>query len=125
MAIEPETGIAADVELEVRLARLPFPGAQAALAGPSERRVAVPVPVAWHSTEAHPERGCFAVLRRGGPYEDLLGQTLLLAHRQRAVYVYAVNLGDVTADISISRRSFLALARLSHSSINCRVEVRG
>lgn len=112
-------------EPEVLAARRAFPKAQELLAGGARRRISSLVEVGWHDIAAHPERGAFALVRRTGPYEELVGEILMLTYEDRpTIFVYCVNTADVPQDITVYRRAFIALARPARTSIPCTVEVR-
>lgn len=114
----------AAIEEEVLWARRAFPKAQELLAGEADHLLGR-ISLGWHHTDISPEAGSFCIVRRGGPYEDLLGDILILTVGLRApIYVYVLNTAPIVADISLARRAFLALGRLSHDRIQARVEVR-
>lgn len=113
------------VEDEVAAGRRAFAAAQAALDGPTLRVVAGLVTVGWHDTSAHPERGCFAVVRRDGPLTDLIGEPLLVSARGRSVIVYCMASAAVPTDLSLARRAMMALSTLARETLDCQVEVIG
>jgi hypothetical protein len=112
---QPFEPYAAPEEVEMYLARLPFPEAQEVFAstGPSgESRLAV---CSWHGTALDPERGSFVVAHVDGKFDDWIGERVQVRLRgrgeSRAVYGYVYNAADVAPDdISIPRRMFAALA---------------
>jgi hypothetical protein len=112
---QPFVPYAAPEEVEMYLARLPFPEAQEVFAstGPSgESRLAV---CSWHGTALDPERGSFVVAHVDGKFDDWIGERVQVRLRgrgeSRAVYGYVYNAADVAPDdISIPRRMFAALA---------------
>lgn len=120
-----EEGIVPALEPEVLWARRAFPKAQQLLAGVAHRQVGVRIPACWHEGRAHPERGSFAVVQRGHAYEELLGEILIVTYRrQPPIYVYCVNTADVPQPISLYRRAYIELSRLSRDAIDCKIEVR-
>jgi hypothetical protein len=121
------TGIDSGLEPEVLWARRAFPKAQEWLAGEPLRSIGL-VDIGWHYTDAHPETGAFAVVRRGGPFDiagetPLLGEVVILGGHD-PVYVYCVNSAAVVADLSVTRRVFLALGLLARDRVRVEVEVR-
>ena len=113
---QPFVPYAAPEEVEVYLARLPFPEAQAVFAstGPSgESRLGV---CSWHGTMLDPERGSFVVVQVDGKFDDWIGERVRVRLRggrgeERAVYGYVYNAADVSPDdLSLPRRLFAALA---------------
>jgi hypothetical protein len=82
--------------------------------------------VAWHGTTIDPERGSFCLARRGGPFEDLVGERLRITRRDRSVVCYChdlVELDEEDEDLSLTRRAFAALAPLSTELLEAKVEV--
>ncbi|MCA1571259.1 MAG: hypothetical protein LC798_13250 [Chloroflexi bacterium] len=119
------TGLVPAVEPEVLWARRAFPMAQELLVGVAHRMVSSSLETGWHDTRAHPERGAFAVVQRGSEYEELLGEVLIVTYGERTpVYVYCANTADVPRPLSLYRRAYLGLTRLSREPIDCIVEVR-
>lgn len=112
-------------EPEVEAGRRAFATAQELLADVAVERLPNLVSVGWHDTSRHPERGSFAVVRSGAGYDDLFGDTLLLTEPEsgRQVYAYVLGSRDVPADISLSRRTFMALGRLASETLDCIVEL--
>lgn len=111
------------IEEELSIIRRAFPEAQRLLEGPPSRVVAAAAAVGWHGTSADPETGAAAVVRSGGPYEDLIGEVLRVSTALTGAYVYVVGRADVVTDLSLARRAFLAVAPLAEESVTMAVEV--
>jgi hypothetical protein len=111
------------VEIEVADARRSFSKAQELLAGVPFRLIPY-VEVGWYDTAAHPEDGCFALVREEGPYTDLVGEVLRVTYGSRpGVFVYVIGGADIPQDLALYRRAFLAVALLTKESIGATVEV--
>jgi hypothetical protein len=120
----PATGVETVIPgFEIEASRRAFPKTQELFAGATERKLGSFIPVGWHGTETYEEGGAIAVVRVGGPYEDLVGDFVRVEHRTREVFVYVAAARDVPADLSLSRRAFAALGGLYRSSIPATVEV--
>lgn len=105
-------------------ATLPFADAQAVLRSTvPEPRTARLATCEWHSTMIDPGRGSFAVVRRGGPLEELLGERILVTAGGRSVAAYVTALREIEEDLSLYRRAFLALATLATERLTVKVEV--
>lgn len=112
----------AGVGFEEIAARRAFPRSQALLAAAVFEVVASAVEVGWHGSSLS-ESGAFAVVRRGGPFEELVGEVLRVATETDAVFVVALESADVTEDLSLARRPFFELGRLSAESIRAEVGI--
>lgn len=110
-------------EQEILDARRAFATAQQLLAGGLDRRLPDTIAVGWYDTTVSPETGSFALVRRGGPYEDLIGDILRVSANDRSAFVYVLDAAGLPTDIAIARRAFLALARLATETLDCIVEV--
>jgi hypothetical protein len=115
-AVPPEAGIE---EIDARRA---FPEAQRLLGGLVFERVASRASVGWHGGSTS-EQGSFAVVRRGGPYVDLVGEVLRVAAGGRESFVVVLESADVTEDLSLARRPFLNLAYLSTEILEAEVGI--
>jgi hypothetical protein len=116
-------------EDDLYYARLPFDRAQAALdtakTDPASLRAAN---LSWHGDLTDPERGSFALVNRGGPLDDLVGDRVqIIVGRgtdvQRRVVAYCHADADLISDISVTRRLFLALGILGDEQPTVEVEV--
>jgi hypothetical protein len=117
-------------EPEIELARLPYDIAQSILgetgAKPSTRQRVV---LGWHGTGLDPERGSVAVVPPGGKLALLVGKRVRFTYRGGTVprfvvaYVSAAVLGiPDDEDISVSRRTFLALSPLTIDALDVDME---
>ena len=104
------------------LASLPFPEAQAALAGPPESD-AVVASVGWHGTKFDPRLGAYGIVRSDGPLAHLVGERVRITYRTRSVIVYIHDEGQPIADLSLTRRTFMALSLLPKDTLRAGVEV--
>lgn len=110
-------------EPEILAARQGFPDAQIDLAGTAIlRRPGLPT-CGWYGTKVSVERGSFALVNRGGPLEDLIGDRLKLTYKGRCVFVYCFGSEELLYDIHITRRTFAALELLAVERIDVIVEV--
>lgn len=110
---------------EETLGRLPFIEAQKALTGFPEPRARFAV-CSWHGLRIDSLRGSFAVVRSGGPLDDLVGSRLRITDRRtrRVVYVYCrAEVVDLPDDITLARRAFVALRPLWTETVRVKVEV--
>jgi hypothetical protein len=116
------------VELEILQGRRAFPETQALWLVTSVERVPRRVDVGWHDAydldqAAVRETGAFAVVRDGGPYEDLVGEFLIVTVVRRRAVVYCLGRADVPADLSLTRRAFLAVGQLYQSRVEADVVI--
>ena len=111
------------IETEISIIRRAFPEAQKLLAGPVSRQVTAATQIGWHDTSANGETGAAAVTRRGGPYEDLIGEVVKVTTEWGSAYVYVVGRADVIEDLSLARRAMLAVAPLAEESVTASIEV--
>lgn len=109
------------IEQEVQWSRRAFPEAQALLRGVPLAGLRF-VEVGWHDATTHPEVGSIAVVRTGGPLEDLVGEVLRVTRSGREVFVYCYGGAGVPTDLSLARRPFMALDHLARESSRCGVE---
>ena len=125
------TWSAPDVE-DMQLARLPYDAAQKTFgAGAPITGSRVTATVGWHGSGTDVEKGANAIVRTGGPLEDLVGERLKVTRRigtlERATYVYCHDEADfpdeVADDLSLSRRAFRDLGALWHDDLVVTVEV--
>lgn len=112
-----------DVEPEVFAGRRAFATAQTLLQGVALRRLDEFVDVGWYDTSVHPESGCFAVVRDGGPLTDLVGEILHVTRGDRSVFAYCVGRRAVPTDLALYRRAFRAIAILPMEVVATTVEV--
>ena len=71
------------------------------------------VRVGWHGTRTDPATGSYAVVREGSALEDLLGERVKLTLGGQSTCVYIHDVLAIAEDISLTRRSFMALAEPS------------
>lgn len=116
-------------ETDIWYARLGFPTAQAVLgAGVPLRGSQRRATLGWHGTATDAERGSFALVRRDGPLEELVGErvritVLLPAGEEILAYAYVLAPADIAEDVSVPRRLFLELAALSSDEVPVLLEV--
>lgn len=111
-------------EPEVLASLRAFATAQRLLAGVPEVRLSGVVPVGWHGTEV--EELPVALVRRGGLYEELVGEIVRVSRGARTpifAYVYGARTLPVAVELSLPRRWFLAIGLLALESADCIVEV--
>ena len=111
------------VEEEVGWARRGWPDSQRLLAGEPIRRLPGLVPISWYDTRTSPERGAFALVRAGGPHEELVGDILRISRGVHSAFVYVLESADLPTDIAVARTVMVRLALLARSSVNFVVEV--
>lgn len=112
-------------EKEILDGRKGFPDAQSALAGARlELRAGLPN-CGWYGTSISTERGSFALVNRGGPLEDLVGDRLRITEPNsgRQVIVYCFATEQLDYDIHLTRRAYAALSLLAVDRIAVQVEV--
>jgi hypothetical protein len=98
--------------------------AQRALAGQSLSGTRRAASVEWHHTSLDDHEGAFALVREGGPLEELVGDVLRVSYGTRAAYVYVIDASDeIDADLSLARRAFLQLANLADDERRMTLEV--
>lgn len=107
-------------EVEVLAARRAFGVAQELLAG-GPVQAAVSLSVGWHDSSVNPESGSFAVVQSNAGLDDLIGEVVLVTFYSRSVFAYVLEDDDVPTQLSLTRRCFLALNRLSIVSLQCNV----
>lgn len=116
-----EAVIEAQKDPMLMISRRAFPEAQRLWEGPSLRRAAVGASLGWHDGDFHPETGAVALVQRGGAYEELVGDVLRLTRRMgtgdRTALVYVVETADREVDLSIARRTFMALGHLADEQL--------
>lgn len=106
------------------LAALGWQSSQQALRGSGNSGTAQTVGVEWHGTLLDDREGAFAIVRQGGPLEQLVGERLRVALSDREVFVVIVGSSDeLDEDVSLARRAWLALANLSEDRADVLVEV--
>lgn len=114
--------MAEQAEQEILDARRAFPKAQELLGGEVDRRLPGTIAVGWYDSRVSGENGAFAVVRLGGPYDDLIGEILRVSADDRTVFVYVLGRGAVPTDLALARRAFLDLGVLALESLDCTVE---
>jgi hypothetical protein len=104
------------------LAALPYYIAQSVFGsgGPVEGRA---VTVGWHGTRTDPATGSYAVVREGGPLEDLIGERVKITLGARSTCVYVRDALAISEDISLTRRGFMALSDPAATYLSALLEV--
>ena len=115
---------------DIYYAQLPFLEAQVKLGKdsplPNPKYLAV---VGWHGTKLDGERGSVAIVQTGGRLRDLVGERVKVTVREgmrtRSVVGFVHNEAELYDDteISLPRRSFMALGNLALDSLKGTVEV--
>lgn len=77
--------------------------------------------VGWHDSSVNPESGSFALVQTGAGLDDLIGEIIRVQFYTREVFAYVLDSADVPAQVSITRRLFLALNRLTIVSLQANV----
>lgn len=122
--------MAEKTEPNLMIVRRSFPSAQEVFSSMSPEGADVrSIEVGWHGTGVYPEDGAVAVVRIGGPLTDLVGEVLRVGREgvpsdlSTPVYVWCMGEAECPADLSLTRRAFLAFAPLSHGRTQCLVEI--
>jgi hypothetical protein len=115
---------------EMLYASLPWPEAQVQLAAPGVEGRPVSAECGWHGTSLDPWRGSFAIVARDGPLGDMVGERLAITRRDlpvaRTVYVYVhTDSDELTEDVSLTRRAFMALGDPALDSVSVMCDVVG
>lgn len=106
------TQLGEGAEAEILAGRRAFGTAQALFAGGPVGR-SQRLSVGWHGTSVNTETGSFAVVRDGAGLDDLVGEIVRVTSNRREVFVYVLDTADVPVAVSLTRRVFLALNRLT------------
>jgi hypothetical protein len=112
-------------EPEIIDARQGFPDAQAALAGARLEQLTSLYGCGWYGSATSRERGSFALVNRGGPLEDLVGDRVRLTEYAggRSVIVYVIaSENALDYDIHLTRRAYAAVSLLAVDRIDVFVE---
>lgn len=116
-----------ELDPETHIARRGFPDAQLAFKAATSRTLSSLIDVGWYDTDTHPESGCFALVREGGPLEELVGEVLAVSRDvpdpPEPTYVYVIQALPVLDDLMLARRAFLSLGLLTHETLSCTVGV--
>jgi hypothetical protein len=107
-------------EVEILAARRAFAVAQTLLAG-GAIQAAQNLSVGWHDSSVNSESGSFAVVQSNAGLDDLIGEVVKVSFYDRSVFAYVLEDDDVPTQVSITRRLFLALNRLTIVSLECGV----
>jgi hypothetical protein len=108
------------VEIEILVGRRAFRAAQQLFAG-APLSTPQSLDVGWHDSSVNPETGSFAVVQTGAGLDDLIGEIVQVRYYSRQVFAYVLEDADVPTPISITRRLFLALYRLTVVSLPVKV----
>lgn len=105
-------------EMEIMAGRRAFATAQQLLAGgPISGIPPRQLAIGWHDSTVNPEQGSFAVVQQNAGLDDLVGEIVSIAYAGVIVYAYVLATADVPAQLSVCRRVFVALNRLTLVSI--------
>jgi hypothetical protein len=118
--------MAADVttqlEVEIMAGRRVFATAQALLSGgPIAGLASQRLSVGWHNSSVNSESGSFAVVAQNGGLDDLVGEIVSIKYSNAIIYAYVLTTADVPVQLSVTRRLFLAMNRLTLESITADV----
>lgn len=73
--------------------------------------------VGWHETSVSEETGSFAVVAQNAGLDDFVGEVVRVRFLARHVYAYVLDTADVPVQLSVTRRLFLVLNRLTLESL--------
>jgi hypothetical protein len=118
--VAPEQLAGRGQEVEILAARRAFSTAQTLLAG-GAIQAAQNLTVGWHDSSVNGESGSFAVVQANAGLDDLIGEVVMISFYSRSVFAYVLEDVDVPVQLSVTRRLFLALNRLSIVQLPCRV----
>jgi hypothetical protein len=107
-------------EVEILAARRAFAVAQALLSG-GPIQAPANLSVGWHDSSVNSESGSFAVVQTNAGLDDLIGEVVQVDYNGRVVFAYVLEDADVPVQVSVTRRVFLALNRLTIESLTCAV----
>lgn len=106
------------IEPEIQAGRRVFAVAQQLLAGgPVSGTPAQSLAVGWHDSSVNPEDGSFAVVGQNQGLDDLVGEIISVTYFGTTIYAYVLDIADVPVQISVTRRLFCALNRLTLTSL--------
>lgn len=107
-------------ELALLAGRRAFPVAQQLLSG-SPKAAPQLMKVGWHGSSLDPETGAFARVQRDAGFDDLIGQIVRVYAGNRYVFAYVLGDAVLLSDLSLARRAFAGLARLSLDTLSAEV----
>lgn len=111
-------------EPEILAARRAFSVAQGLLSGSP---VAAPawMTCGWYDTGASSETGSFALVSSSETAlaDSLIGEIVRVTVNNREVFAYVLDSADLTTDIALTRRVFMAICRPSVEAIRASVVV--
>lgn len=114
----------AQADLTLMAARRSFATAQGLLAGgPVSGLPARLLEVGWHDSSVDAEDGSCAVVQTGAGLDDLVGEVVGVTFGGVTVYAYVLTTADVPVVVSVTRRVFAALYRLTPASLLASVAV--
>lgn len=129
-----EAWAAPDLE-DLLLSRLPWDLTQRVFTSTAPLRNSKTAATAgWHSTALDPEKGAVAIVRTGGPLEDLVGERIRVTRRvgviERSVSLFVhdeLAFPDelLSEDLSLSKTAFLRLAPWSTDELPVVVDTLG
>lgn len=107
---------------EIQAGRRAFAVAQALLAGgPIGGSGSQQLTVGWHDSSVNAENGSFAVVAQNAGLDDLVGEIVSIDYFGRVIFAYVLTTADVPVQVSVTRRLFLALNRLTLTSLTAAV----
>lgn len=113
----------AQLELEIMAARRSFAMAQQLLAGgPISGLPSQKLTVGWHGSSVNSESGSFALIDQSSGLDDLIGEVVSIAYAGATIYAYVLTAADLPAQMTVTRRLYLAMNRLTIPSITCDVQ---
>lgn len=115
---------AEETEMEIVTGRRSFIAAQALFSGGPVGK-SQKLSVGWHDTSVNPETGSFAVVQATAGLDDLVGEIIRVTNNRREVFVYVLDTADVPVQVSLARRAFVALYRLTVEALPADVVVVG
>lgn len=113
-------------ETELVIGRRSFASAQAAFSlFQGVQSIHTLVSLSWHGTNTDVNEGSFAVVQTGSALEELVGEIVRVKVDARSVYAYVVTAADISVDMTLARRPFMAVGLLAQSpgGLNATVEV--
>jgi len=111
-------------ELE-RYAELPFYEAQRKLRDGQVGSTRIVGSCGWHGRNFDARRGCYALAHPDGPFAGLVGERVQVSApgSSKVVYVLVVDTDETLEELSLTRRSFLALGLLTTDELEVTVRV--
>lgn len=109
---------------EIQAGRRVFAVAQTILSTGFSAQRAQQITLGWHDSIVNSENGSFAVVNSDAAMAGLVGEIVQVAIAGGAsVYAYVLTTADVPVQLSLTRRLFLSMARLTIESLPATVSV--